>query len=62
MAWPDTDGILIQTFDKNLQQGIVGKMNKRVEVDIKVKFNGIEEEERSIFYRNPAFISSFDLT
>lgn len=62
MVWPDTAGILIQTLDKKVHQGLVGKINKRVEVDIKVKFNGYKEEEKMVFYRNPSFISSFDLT
>jgi len=62
MAWPDTKGKLINAFDNSVKQGIIGKMNKRVEVDIKVKFNGFEENEKEVFYKNSAFISSFDLT
>jgi hypothetical protein len=62
MAWPDTGGKLINAFDKYVFQGYVGKMNERVEVDIKVKFNGYEEGEKEVFFTKPAFISSFDLT
>jgi hypothetical protein len=62
MAWPDTDGKLLKTYDKYINQGLIGKMNQRVEVDIKVRFNGYEQEEKEGFFKHPAFISSFDLT
>jgi hypothetical protein len=62
MAWSDTGSKLINTFDRHIHQGYIGKMNKRFEVDIKVKFNGYEEGEKDVFFRNPAFVSSFDVT
>ena len=62
MAWPDTKGKLIDAFRTSVNHGFVGKMNKQVEVDIKVKFNGFDQEEKDVFYRKSAFISSFDLT
>lgn len=62
MAWSDTDGSLLKVLDKHVKQGIIGSSLKRFEVDIKVKFNGYKEEEKDFFYRNPSFVSSFDVT
>jgi hypothetical protein len=62
MAWPDSEGKLIHTMNSSIKQGIIGKLNNRVEVDIKVKFNAYTDEEKKVFYKNPSFISSFDLT
>jgi hypothetical protein len=62
MAWSDTGSKLIKTLDNYTDQGIIGKSIKRIEVDIKVKFNGYKEGENEEFFRNPAFVSSFDVT
>jgi hypothetical protein len=62
MTWSDTGSKLIKTFDSYIDQGYIGKMISRVEVDVKVKFNGYEPGENEIFYKNPTFISAFDST
>jgi hypothetical protein len=62
MTWSDVGSKLIKSFDKNLEQGYIGKMITRVEVDVKVKFNGYEPGEKDVFFRNPAFVSAFDAT
>ena len=62
MTWSDTGSKLIKTFDKHLDQGLIGKSISRVEVDVKVKFIGFAKEEAEVFFRNPAFVSAFDST
>ena len=62
MVWSDTGSKVIKGLDKSTFQGFLGKMIKRFEVDIKIKFNGYEQKEKEVFYRNPSFISSFDVT
>ena len=62
MTWSDTGSRLIVEYDKNIDQGSFGKMITRVEVDVKVKFNGYTPQEKEVFYQNPAFISAFDAT
>ncbi len=62
ITWSDTESKLIKTLDKQVDQGFIGKTISRVEVDVKIKFNGYEPGEKEVFYRNPAFISAFDTT
>ena len=62
MTWSDTESKLLTTLDANVNQGTIGKMIGRVEVDVRVKFNAYEPGEKEVFYRNPAFISAFDST
>ncbi len=62
MTWSDTGSRLIAQYDKSIDQGYFGSMISRVEVDVKVKFNGYTPEEKDVFYQNPAFVSAFDAT
>jgi hypothetical protein len=62
MTWSDTGSKLINTIDKQVDQGYIGRAIKRVEADVKVRFIGYEPGESEIFYSNPTFISAFDTT
>lgn len=62
ITWSDTGSKLIKILDKHTNQGFISKIIKRVDADIKIKFNGFGRQEKEIFYKNPSFISSFDTT
>jgi hypothetical protein len=62
MTWPDTGSKLLKAYDTYVDQGRLAKLVSRFEVDVKVKFNVYQTEEKEVFYRNPAFISAFDAT
>ncbi|MCB9014027.1 MAG: hypothetical protein H6539_08315 [Bacteroidales bacterium] len=62
ITWSDTGSKVLKTLDSAVDAGMIGRGIKRVEVDVKVKFNGWEQEEKELFYKNPTFISAFDAT
>jgi hypothetical protein len=62
ITWSDTGSKLLKTLDENVPQGLVGKVISRFVIEVKIKFNNYEPEEKKGFYETPTFISAFDAT
>ncbi len=61
MIWADNQSDLYNSFKKN-SPGLLQKLNKEITADVIVKTPESEINPTSKFVRNPAYISSFDLT
>jgi hypothetical protein len=62
VIWMDADCPVYKTILSLGKLGIIDKLLKTAEGDIRVKFNNYEEKDRQAYYDLPAYISCFDMT
>jgi hypothetical protein len=62
VIWLDTSSVLVDKIRSLGRLGIISKLLKPAEGDIRVKFNNYNEEDKQVYYKNPAYISCFDMT
>jgi hypothetical protein len=61
LFWLDTESELLKKIDAHVKLGIMDKMMKRVEADIRLRFFNMEDEIEE-FSGKPAYISGLDMT
>lgn len=62
VIWLDGNSPLHKKIRELGRLGIIDRLLKTAEGDIRVKFNGDEEKNRQAYYDLPAYISCFDMT
>jgi hypothetical protein len=60
--WLDKKSPLVEQIRALGKLGIMGKLMKPAEVDIRVKFNHYREEDKKPYFERPAYTSCFDMT
>jgi len=62
VIWLDPKSPVVNKVRSIGRLGIISKLLKPAEGDIRVKFNNYTEEDKKLYYENPAYISCFDMT
>jgi hypothetical protein len=62
LFWLDTESELLKKIDTNVKLGLMDKMMKRVEADIRLRFFNMDVKEIDEFSGRPAYISGLDMT
>jgi hypothetical protein len=62
VIWLDGKSSLYETIRETGRLGIIDKVLKTADADIRVKFNADEIKNRQAYYDLPAYISCFDMT
>lgn len=62
MMWMDPESKLSKRVKNAGRWGIMNKMKEDLPVHVVAGFRNVTEEDQQAFYKNPAYISAFDLT
>ncbi len=61
MLWLDTGSPVLKAVDEHVDTGLFGRVVKRTEAQIRVRFYGFTLEAMEEFCRKPAYLSAFDM-
>ncbi len=61
LTWADKGSKLYQDLEQHLDSGLIASSFERTEVDVRVTFNNLSDEEKRRFYDKPAYVSAFDM-
>ena len=62
VIWLDATCPLVEKISSLGRLGIISKLLKPAEGDIRVKFNNYKQADKQVYYDSPAYISCFDMT
>ncbi len=61
LTWADTESGLAKSLQENLDFGIIGRSFEQNEVDVRLTFNNFSEKEKQEFFKNPVYVSAYDM-